>query len=237
MDSDWLTFEQAGRLIDGPDGWSRNDAGGRPSALTLLMLARGGSIATNAQAWSVRRRATYDNGLVPCEEPPFDADPESRADFFRMLFAREKLSSDAFHAKIGPGIIAQVAFSLADDRAGTFEAASVLTLPQSKVTTWHSVVGLRFRRTDVEAAFGCRKKARSASSTALPHGLPSLSPSQLRDWWNELPEETKGQPIDRVLVPLCRSAFPNHGISRDRIRALAPGRKRGPKPFRDKLTA
>lgn len=148
MDSDWLTFEQAAQIVDGPEGWKQTE-GGRPSALSLLMLARGGNIATNAQVWSVRRRSTYENGDVPSEEPPFEADPESRAAFFQMLFMREKLSSDAFHAEIAPGLMAQYVFSLADDRAGIFEAASVLTLPQSKVSTWHSVVGLRFSREDI----------------------------------------------------------------------------------------
>jgi len=58
----------------------------------------------------------------------------------------------------------------------------------------------------------------------------------LQSWWEWLDDETRALGHD-TLLDLCAAAFPRNHISRDRIRDLAPNRKRGPKPFRGKVTA
>lgn len=74
----------------------------------------------------------------------------------------------------------------------------------------------------------------SAPNNPRPKALPQ---AMLDRWWNNLTDLERLSSIDRVLVPLCRKAFPDYKISRERIRALAPGRKRGRKPFRGDSSA
>lgn len=67
--------------------------------------------------------------------------------------------------------------------------------------------------------------------------MPTLPDAMLKRWYEKLPKKVKSQPLDRVLVPLCQAAHPEHIVSRQRIRDLFPNRKRGPKPFRGDSTA
>lgn len=63
-----------------------------------------------------------------------------------------------------------------------------------------------------------------------------LPQTMLEQWWKDLSSEARavGQ---EDLLDLCRSAFPRHDITRDRIRKLTGPRKRGPKPFSGKPSA
>lgn len=65
---------------------------------------------------------------------------------------------------------------------------------------------------------------------------PPLSDAMLRSWWASLDDEQRAQRRED-LEALCRAAFPQYRISRDRVRELDPGRKRGPKPISGKATA
>lgn len=60
--------------------------------------------------------------------------------------------------------------------------------------------------------------------------LPNLPEPKFQSWWRGL-----GVRRDRMslleLVASVRSAFPDNRVTRQRIRDLAPGRKRGPKQF------
>lgn len=88
-----------------------------------------------------------------------------------------------------------------------------------------------FRRSEVEELAG--KMSRTARTT-----LPPISDSDLKKWWAKQPYKDPGNltSIDEI-VSITRAAHPDKSISRDRIRALIPSRKRGPKPLRGKMTA
>jgi len=60
---------------------------------------------------------------------------------------------------------------------------------------------------------------------------PRLPEPTLLAWWNNLDSAAQKQ-SQEILCNLSNSAFPKNFISRQRIRALDPGRKRGPKPIR-----
>ncbi len=61
-------------------------------------------------------------------------------------------------------------------------------------------------------------------------GLPTLPEAQLRTWFESLSDSEKNQSQD-MLWAACKSANPDHKITRQRIRTLTPDRKRGPKPI------
>jgi hypothetical protein len=55
---------------------------------------------------------------------------------------------------------------------------------------------------------------------------PALPEAKLREWWSKV--ATGGEAMSLVAIHAAAAqAFPEHFISRDRIRDLAPGRKRG----------
>jgi hypothetical protein len=63
-----------------------------------------------------------------------------------------------------------------------------------------------------------------------------LPEPRLLKWWATLTKPEREQSQEQLLA-LCRAAFPSNFISRDRIRALTPDRKRGRKSIRDKRSA
>jgi hypothetical protein len=87
--------------------------------------------------------------------------------------------------------------------------------------------------------WGCFVNGAATKPVAYAHFtsvLPTLSATDLEKWWGELSDDHKAKP-HTDLHNLCKSAHPLKLITRERIRALAPGRKRGPKPFGGKATA
>lgn len=66
--------------------------------------------------------------------------------------------------------------------------------------------------------------------------ISPVSEAALLAWWKNLDPATKALP-HATLVDLGKAAFPSKLVSRDRIRALDPGRKRGPKPISGKAPA
>lgn len=83
-----------------------------------------------------------------------------------------------------------------------------------------------------------RGTSKDSSKVAKKEGniAPRLSDAALRMWWNGLSLEARNLP-QLELVDLCKAAFPRYSVSRDRIRELDPGRKRGPKPISGETTA
>lgn len=65
------------------------------------------------------------------------------------------------------------------------------------------------------------------------HHLARLPDARLKEWWWGLAEKDRGQSQSKLLE-VCRAAFPEHSVARQRIRELTPNRKRGPKPLRRK---
>lgn len=97
--------------------------------------------------------------------------------------------------------------------------------------------GLHFHRSGL-AAMGLSDPAPEAGPrSVLDRGdKPPLSEADLQRWWSKHSRVRDGLTQDELLV-LIRAVHPENYISRDRIRALAGERKRGPKPLRGKLPA
>lgn len=75
-----------------------------------------------------------------------------------------------------------------------------------------------------------------ALTAVLPPDIKPLSEAALRKWWTSL-GSARDQMSLVALLHRARADHPDCFISRDRIRALAPGRKRGPRQFGGKATA
>ena len=60
--------------------------------------------------------------------------------------------------------------------------------------------------------------------------LPRLPEAGLGSWWQNLSPDQQAMSQDTLLED-CRAAHPDHRVTRDRIRSLTSGRKRGPKPI------
>lgn len=71
--------------------------------------------------------------------------------------------------------------------------------------------------------------------TPNPPAVP-LSDAHLKDWWKRLSPEGQARSQDDLLS-MCRAAFPDRYISRQRIRDLTGPRKRGKPPNRQKPMA
>ena len=83
----------------------------------------------------------------------------------------------------------------------------------------------------------------SEPSAAEPHHFadgakskPRLPDPKLKQWWESKVGVRDKLSIDELCL-LASAKFPDNHVARDRIRALASGRKRGPKPIGDKGTA
>jgi len=76
-------------------------------------------------------------------------------------------------------------------------------------------------------------EVRGKSAAVVQDKLPRVSESVLFAWWNNLDENCRNLPQDD-LWQLAKASFPRNSIARDRIRALDPGRKPGPKQFSGK---
>lgn len=65
---------------------------------------------------------------------------------------------------------------------------------------------------------------------------PRLPDAKLNEWWKRLGVKGQAQ-VERDLLASCRAAFPDHHISRQRVRDLMSPRKRGRPPISRKTTA
>jgi hypothetical protein len=85
----------------------------------------------------------------------------------------------------------------------------------------------------VKAAFPVENEVRVTPEVATQ---PRLSVSKLQKWFDNLSVADRFMPQDKLLSR-CKSAHPDHSITRQRIRDLTPGRKQGPRPIGQKTTA
>ena len=85
-------------------------------------------------------------------------------------------------------------------------------------------------------AFAASREVASVGDARELSLRPQLSADNLQKWWNGLAAGERAKPHE-VLWELCRAKFPDKFISRERVRELDPGRKRGPKPLSGKMTA
>lgn len=150
---EWLSFDEAGNLIDGPDGWRVASDGARASAVALLMYAQRGVIALQSQEWNVVRGRNTDPVLPPAQP----ADSEAKAELLLMLVAREKSKQDSSKTSLPGNVSLIAAFSLADEVRGNYEALRTLYDHASGSFRYScfSLIGLRFNRADICSAFLC----------------------------------------------------------------------------------
>jgi hypothetical protein len=101
--------------------------------------------------------------------------------------------------------------------------------PMTSVTNEAYAFGLCFNRTGLPTTqritAGRFRKPRPARDPR-----PPLPDALLRSWWSGMTEADRAQPWSDLEL-MCRAAFPQHRIARDRVRALDPGRKPGPRPI------
>ena len=143
---DWIAFEAAGRLIDGPDGWTFDIVSRkRTRAEALLKFAEEGTVRTEALKWTICKDGK--NHL--------DASREDRAAFLQMLLARIKAGRDKVEFTFPNAQKYSNIFVVADDVNGHYEAARIeFNFNRMKGTAHnHNVTALRFNKQDIEALF------------------------------------------------------------------------------------
>ena len=92
---------------------------------------------------------------------------------------------------------------------------------------WLTLNGVHFLRSSLDVLLPSAPPAPIDDELADPR-KPALSEAELRRWWDRLSPVRDGL-TQEELRALATSAHPQHTVSRDRIRALADGRKPGPK--------
>lgn len=175
---EWIGFEAAAKLIDGPDGWWYDHAKqNRPRAEALLHLAYLGRVRLKAASWSVQAR----------KEAGHEPTAEEMSAFAQMLLAREKAHKDTFSHPPFMGETVRTSFRIADDRSGHFDVMHVVTKQGQRgaQATRHEVVGLRFHRSDIVQLFDLLPD--TASNTDPTSGARAGRPPA--QWWPEFAEE------------------------------------------------
>jgi hypothetical protein len=146
LSDEWVSFEAAGRLIDGPSGWDYDHANRkRPRAEALLKFAYEGLLQTSAQKWTFSKSDEID--LV--------ASADNRTGFLYMLFCRVKGRKDKFEIIFSDTSKTTVEFEISDDVNGHYEAT---TFEQGHMRAKlnrhvHRVAGLRFSVSDIRSHF------------------------------------------------------------------------------------
>ncbi|MEO0056851.1 MAG: hypothetical protein RIT17_287 [Pseudomonadota bacterium] len=86
------------------------------------------------------------------------------------------------------------------------------------------------RRSSLMHTFSARVQNLPANAQSK---LPALPQADLDAWWANLTPDERGQSRE-TLGELCAAQHPKHTISRRRMRALTPNRKRGPQSKKPK---
>jgi hypothetical protein len=143
---DWIAFEAAGRLIDGPDGWTYDHVNRkRARAEALLKFAEEGTVRTEALKWTICKDGK--NHL--------EASQDDRAAFLQMLLARTKAGKDKIEFNLNSVQKISNMFVVADDVNGHYEAARIeFNFDRMKgIAHNHNVTALRFSKRDIEGLF------------------------------------------------------------------------------------
>lgn len=177
---DWITFEQAGRLIDGAEGWWEDpEDGQRPRAMALLSFARDRQIRIQTKSWGVFRNATDSN-------PP---NPDDMKEFIQILVAREKSKKNKTEYSLPNGAKYTNVFSVFDEKNGHFDVVRIeISKNQNENRVMrHLVARLRFHGGDIadlfELSSGWVSAADDGSQTKARTGRPMAT------WWPDFAEE------------------------------------------------
>lgn len=139
--TEWISFEDAGRLVDGPAGWTRSEDGSRLHAQALFAMAKKGLVAVTATNWLCRYNGDDETIATDRDKP----------ELLLALEAREKLGSDVFTALLAPAMKRVYIFSLFDEASGNYQVTGVTKISydsgdQDRYPSGHFVNGLRFNR-------------------------------------------------------------------------------------------
>ncbi|KQS49732.1 hypothetical protein [Sphingomonas sp. Leaf198] len=93
---------------------------------------------------------------------------------------------------------------------------------------WLTLNGVHFLRSSFDVLLPSALPAPEGSEQADPRKV-ALSEADLLRWWDKLAPVREGLTQEQLRA-IAASDHPQHTVSRDRIRALADGRKPGPKP-------
>ncbi|MFN3991159.1 MAG: hypothetical protein ACK4IS_12980 [Erythrobacter sp.] len=172
---EWISWEAAGKLIDGPDGWQYDERSGkRPSARSLLHLAETGKVRLDALDWTVR---------VSSGEPSPPTDRQKRR-VAGILLTREKRDGvDPDH--LAKSHNSATLFRNFDDKHGHFDLLTFASSEDGQSGERHVVHGLRFNRQDIEKFFGIipARSSETTKATKASGGRPPAS------WWRLFAEE------------------------------------------------
>ncbi|WP_285710474.1 hypothetical protein [Erythrobacter oryzae] len=144
--ADWITFEAAGRLIDGPNGWYFDlGSRSRPRAEALVSFACEGLVQTRAAKWTIQVE----------DQPEQDAQEQFRTAFLVLLSHRVKARKDNFDLNFPNHQRIRGAFSFADDVNGHYQVTTLEVNSQGGVRRPHShrVTALRFSLADIQSLF------------------------------------------------------------------------------------
>lgn len=92
---------------------------------------------------------------------------------------------------------------------------------------WLTLHGVHFLRSSLDVLLPSAPPAPDRGEQADPR-KPALSDADLRRWWDRLAHVREGLTQEQLRA-LAANDHPQRSVSRDRIRALAEGRKPGPK--------
>jgi hypothetical protein len=92
---------------------------------------------------------------------------------------------------------------------------------------WMTLNGVHFLRSSLDVLLPAVSAPADGQELVAPR-KPALSEAELRRWWEKL-AGARDALTQEQLRALATSDHPEHTVSRDRIRALAEGRKPGPK--------
>ena len=126
----------------------------------------------------------------------------------------------------GPGVTDQDDYCQAQAKGVAFERAELSN-------AWEYARGLSPPAPTASSDRAVVQPDHHADGGTLKSRLPD---PKLKQWWESKVGVRDNLTIDELCL-LASAKFPDNHIARDRIRALASGRKRGPKPIGDKSTA
>lgn len=92
---------------------------------------------------------------------------------------------------------------------------------------WMTLEGVHFLRSSLDSLLPTAPPAPDGDDKDSRN--PALSEAELQRWWDKLASVREGLTQEQLRA-LAAHDHPQHIVSRDRIRALAEGRKPGPKP-------
>lgn len=143
---DWISFEAAGRLIDGQNGWTFDHINRtRPRAEALVRLACDGVLKIRAESWALCLEG----------EAQDEISENDRNSFLFMLFKRVKERRDTVTDRSNRHGEIEYRFDVADDVNGHYQVSMIEITPyeRGRVIRQYRVIALKFNLEDISRLF------------------------------------------------------------------------------------